>query len=86
MPEEKVVKLNSRIQYTVEEALAFMQQLVEEEDVERMIILFKDKNLPRINFVCGSEKRDYKLAEVNFDLDTFKLDFLTQDFIPMEED
>ena len=73
--DKKVVNIRERDTYSVEEALEFVRGQLEHSDVKRILIIYFDQDAG-LCFACGSEGRDYTVADVNWDLDKFKLDNL----------
>lgn len=63
-------------QYDIDELVEHLQQVARDKKVERMLVIYHEQE-DGLCFACGSESRDYSLADVNWDLDQYKLTHLT---------
>lgn len=81
MADDKVIELRKQPQsQTPEEAVEWFKGIMEKSEVERVLIIFKEKGVKTGSFACGINSGNYTVADVNFDIDQFKLMFLNGDY------
>jgi hypothetical protein len=65
------------------EALEFVLKMG--EDLERVLVIFHLKGAKNPSFSQGSIRQDYSRAQVNYDVDCFKLLFLQDSYVAVDE-
>jgi hypothetical protein len=89
MSDDDIIKLAERKdndQFTPKDAAEWFLRTIKTGNVERCLILYKEKTQDNCSFVQGSVLGNYTVADVNWDVDQFKRLHLAGEYEPVEEE
>jgi len=73
-------------QYTLEESVEWLKKKLEEEKIDRVVILYVAEGEVLPNFAQASRKGNYSYSDLNWDIDQFKRLILSGGYEPEEEE